>query len=147
MFPEDSFVRFSVEAEDWGKLEFLRFLPPGQELLALIGGTPWEEVICHVSGEVLSMALYGRHMPLVRQLVNYSPEDLVRKLPGKAVLCTELKVCMIATNECKPGPELPECYLAPGATPEQSRIGSLLGKALRDGRYIIVVGEGEFVVP
>ena len=144
MFSETDFVRFSIEVEGWGRLDFLRFIPEWDPL-DVMEGTPWKDVFCRVSGNSLSMALYGRHMTLVREL-GLSPEDWAKRLPLNEVRCSDFQDCMIASESCKPGPGLPECYRAPGKTLEQSRIGSVLGKAIRDGRYVIVVGEGEFVV-
>ena len=120
-----------VDGDAWGALAPLR-------------GTPWEQTITVVSGEMFSHALHGYTMPLIRALRSEPQAQMIR-MKGHACSLTEGRQCVGASDACRPCAKVPECYAAPLTDREASRAASVVALAWSKGYHVVVVTEeGEF---
>lgn len=140
----DYLVPLSIEADGWGKVNFLRALPRDGDpwgVLACLRGTPWEAVVCVVEGEALSHALHGHPWPFLRSL-DVSPQRAFRRLASADTHCLRFldKSCPVRDKaKCLPGDSLPLCYEAPHLEPGPALVAYEVAQALKEGSYILVV--------
>lgn len=117
-------------------------------VLAPLRATSWGAQVPEVSGSVLSHALYGHVTPL-RRVLGVPPVQRAKRLPLLETLCLERQEgrCPMATEDCFPGSSrLPECYVAPTHDEVLRRLGTMVGRAWGEGRYVFVVLGVEHVV-
>lgn len=117
-------------------------------VLAPMRDTSWGKEIPLVLGEELSHALHGHVTPLRRKL-GVPPPVRARRLPLVETACLERQEgrCPMATADCFPGStRLPECYVAPSHDERLRRLGTMVGRAWDEGRYVFVVIGREHVV-
>ena len=142
----DGLLKQTVATSEIGDVLVLRPIPKGDDpwgVLAALKDTPWESYIQVIPGDAFSHALHGYTLPFVRML-GPGPRALEKKLPIEVGRCADFNGCLIAdARHCHPCPDLPDCYEAPleGAT---GRIASQVALAWREGRYVLVIGDGEF---
>jgi hypothetical protein len=139
----DRLLRFSLQEEGWGKVDFLRPLPIKGDIwgdLAFLRGTDWEGAFSVIPTQIFQDALHGDPLRLLR-LLGPPPEVVGRLLSEEAALCklAQEKQCPLRKKICRPGPKKPVCY-----TPTEIEGGSevlmaAIVKALSEGRYLIVV--------
>jgi hypothetical protein len=115
----------------WGPLEPLR-------------GTVWGDLLPVVSGDVMAMAKHGHINPLM-QVLGRPPEAQLRMVPAPSRRCGAFKTCATYREvDCHPGKKMPDCYEAPGLSPEAVAAASLVALAWRDGVYVVIVDGPEF---
>jgi len=146
----DRLRRLTIPTKFWGDLLVLRSLPHGEDVwgdFAILRGTEWEELLPVVPGDKFSHALHGHAKPLL-DVLGPPPHVLHKRLPTKLQWCRlkQAKECNIATEKCLPSLDVPECYEAPVEDIELRMITTLVAQAWGEGRYVIVVGPGEFVI-
>jgi hypothetical protein len=107
--------------------------------LAPLRGTVWGDQIQEVSGEALSHALHGWAVPLMRE-IGVDPQVRGPRIPEERGRCRLHDGCLGVTPQCRPGVAVPDCYEAPGDLP----IATDVVLAWKEGRYVVVVGKGEF---
>jgi hypothetical protein len=116
--------------------------------LAPLRETSWGAEIPLVRGDFLTHALHGHIMPL-RRTLGLPPQERPRRLPLLETICMERQAnrCPMATGDCVPGStRLPECYVAPMMDETLRRLGTMVGRAWDEGRYVFVVVGREHVV-
>jgi hypothetical protein len=98
-----------------------------------------------VSGQVMSVAVHGHTLPLVR-LLGRPPEALMRKVPNEFRVCGNAKGCgSFRVVDCQPCMKMPDCYEPPGLDSEVAvAAGALVALAWRDGIYVVLVEGPEF---
>lgn len=146
----DGLHRFTVRDAVHGKYDLLMAIPREEEpwgVLAPLKGTVWGSLVRQVSGEALATARYGLLTPLAREL-RTSPKHLAQQVPDAVGMCslTVDNACAGATNKCRPGPKLPDCYQPFGTTPEMQTAIYNVAIAWRENRHVIVVIGDEFVI-
>jgi hypothetical protein len=117
-------------------------------VLAPLRATSWGREIPVVRAEHLSHALHGHPTPL-RRTLGIPPTERPRRLPLLETMCMERQAgrCPMGTVDCVPGStRLPECYVAPSEDLTLRRLGTLVGRAWDEGRYVFVVEGEEHVV-
>lgn len=145
---EKGLLRFSIKSKEWGKTKILRPLPQPDEpwgVLACLKETPWGDLISVVSGDSLSHALHGHVTPFMNEL-GREPSASLRLVPTTHRTCSLSKSCITYEAAiCHPCSKLPACYEPPFLeTAEQRSAAHAVVLAWKEGRYVIVVGEGEF---
>lgn len=141
--------RFSLWVSRWEEIKVLRPVPSSTDcwgVLAVLKGTPLEPYVPIVSGESFSHALHGRVEVLVRELGR--PPSVNLHMNQHLYPCQNLnKSCSLADEAvCRPCVAVPACY-APGNLPaEVAPVAGLVITAWAEGRYVVVVGNGEFSV-
>lgn len=141
-------ARYTIDSEEWGRVLLLRPIPKDGDIwgdLSVLRGTPWGDQIYAISGEVLSHALHGHVMPLMRAL-GTPPLVRARRLPPEYQECALIKSCILSGPECKPGSTVPACYTPPVLPPEAQQAASVVALAWKEGRHVVVVEGPEFVV-
>ena len=135
-------ARFNLDSKEWGRVLILRPIPRGDDpwgALAPLKGTPWGDLLPIVSGEVFSYACYGHITPLMNE-IGRPPRGLSRKVPADYRLCTlRHEGCLMASDKCQPGPDLPHCYRPPNLAVEAQRAATVVALAWQEGRYVVVV--------
>lgn len=120
------------DGDPWGDLGALR-------------GTPWGRLIPEVSGEAMSMAVYGYLGPL-RASGLRDPQACIRAIGPEANRCAARAQCVMHDpRRCLPCGKVPDCYQPPGL-PELAALAArdvLL--CWKEGRYVVVVVGAEFV--
>ena len=112
-------------------------------ILAPLRGTRWEQTITVISGEVLSHALHGHTMPLIRAL-KAGPKAQMIKMQDQDCLLKSGQ-CLGASGDCHPCSKVPDCYAAPLEDLEARHAASVVALAWRKGYHVVVVTEeGEF---
>jgi|SaaInlStandDraft_7_1057024.scaffolds.fasta_scaffold119259_2 hypothetical protein len=139
---------FTLNSDEWGEVKLLRPIPHGKDGdrwgdLAVLKGTPWGDLIPTVSGADMSHALHGRITPLMRVIGN-PPVAQLRLVPAQSRRCADYKTCAMSGETCQPHPKMPECYVPPGLSFEAQMAAQTVVLAWKEGRYVVVVGEGEF---
>jgi len=131
----------------WKDVFILRPTPTNGDswgLLAPLRGTPWEQTIAVVSGEVFSHALHGHTMPLIR-LLKAGPEAQMVRMKEQTCSLKREGHCIGATEHCRPCAKMPECYSAPMSDRPAQQAASVVALAWRKGYHVVVVTEkGEF---
>lgn len=142
-------VEFTLTSQDWGPLKILRPVPAGEDLwgvLASIRGTPWGDHLPLVPGEVMSDALYGHVMPLVRSL-GLPPDQQLHRVPQAYRVCSSAKQCIsFKEAACQPCAKLPDCYCPPGIPSEAQEAAVMVAMAWRESRYVVIVDGPEFTL-
>lgn len=132
---------------DQGELKLLVAVPKGGDpwgRLAPLRGTPWEDRIAVVSGEAMSHAMHGWATPLVRE-IGLAPHYRIRKVPEEEGWCwLHDNGCVLASEKCKPGSDVPDCYEGRADDPELRRAISHVVLAWAENRYVLVVEGEEF---
>ena len=139
-------ARYTLPSDEWGEVMVLRPIPNANGPwgdMALLEGTPWGDLITHVSGEAMSHALHGFVTPLMREIGPH-PHRLARRVPAEYRECAIHAGCALSTSECHPGPTLPGCYVPPLLTPEVRQIAAVVAAAWQEGRYVVIVEGPEF---
>jgi hypothetical protein len=120
-----------IEDDKWGPLEPLR-------------GTVWGAMIPIVPGDAVALAKYGHIQPLMKVL-GRPPDGQLRLLPDPFRRCENHTGCAsYRARDCQPCTKMPDCYEAPGMSPEASRAAALVALAWRDGIYVALVDGPEF---
>jgi len=115
-------------------------------VLAPLRGTDWEQTITVIGGDVLSHALHGHTLPLIRAL-KAGPQAQMTKMRAFACTLKEGNRCVGATEHCRPSLKLPDCYNAPLEEPAARHAASVVALAWRKGYHVVVVTEeGEFTL-
>ena len=115
----------------WGVLEPLR-------------GTVWGDALPVVSGEIMSFAMHGHTLPLLRVL-GRPPAAMLKTLPQPFRTCRNSKTCgSFRAEDCHPTQKMPDCYEPPGLEPDAQIVASLVAMAWRDGVYVVLVDGAEF---
>lgn len=139
-------ARYKVDSTEWSEILLLRPIPirgdPWGDM-AVLRGTPWGDLLQTIDGEVLSHALHGYVMPLVRQL-GVPPKVLAKRVPKDYRRCAIASQCITASIDCEPGENLPGCYVPPNMDPGAIRAAALVAQAWAEGRYVIIVTGSEF---
>lgn len=136
-----SLLVFYKREGTWGDLECLR-------------GSSWVSGIEEISGEVLSHALHGHIMPLVRAL-GRAPQVSASRVSEEEGLCSLRKDCLLWDKKfCRPGGKRkkgecgpPGCYEAPvgRSTPtSQKLLLRDLAVAWSEGTHVVIVDGEEF---
>ena len=139
-----------LSAGNWGADVFLLRPTPIKGdpwgALAPLRGTPWEQTITVIGGDVFSHALHGHTLPLIR-LLKAEPKAQMTRMQAHACTMKAANQCVGATEHCRPSPKLPECYNAPLEDPAAKYAASVVALAWRKGYHVIVVTEeGEFTL-
>lgn len=138
---------FRIDDSEWGTILVMRpIVRDGDDpwgVLAPLRGTPWGDQIPIVSGKALSTALHGWGTPLMEEL-GPVPKVLWGQMPQSEGTCVQYldKSCPLANFKCTPGGIFLECYIAPGE-PEVSQMASIVARAWKEGRYVLVVTGAE----
>lgn len=144
----EGFHRFVVSDPAFPPIRLMVALPKNQDawgVLAPLRTTMWGALVPEVSGEAVAHARHGYASPLLKE-IGPSPSDLVKRIPRKAAMCalSTPGTCAGATDKCRPGPKLPDCYEPPGLSGAAQNVAAELAIAWRDGWYVIVVVGAEF---
>lgn len=140
--------RFTIATQNWGDIRVLRPIPKDDDpwgVLAPLRSTGYGRLIPVVDGEAFSHALHGWAEPLKRQL-GRDPAACLRLIPSEHGPCQDLKACIMANPDiCRPVKKAPACYRPSGNLGvEEVGIAALVTLAWAEGRYVVVVGDGEF---
>ena len=142
----DGLIRLTVTTRELGDVLVLRPTPKHGDSwgdLAPLRDTPWESYIQSIPGEIFSHALHGYTLPFI-QMLGPEPRALEKKMPRALGICSDFEGCVIANpKHCHPCSDLPDCYEAPLDGPA-GRIASQVALAWKEGRYVLVIEEGEF---
>lgn len=117
-------------------------------VLAPLRETSWGREIPVVSGEALSHAMHGYVKPLREQL-GVPPLEHARRIPLRHRVCwlKQQGLCAAATQHCLPGSaKLPSCYIGPSEDEGLQLLGTAVGRAWDEGRYVFVVDGPEHVI-
>lgn len=143
---------FDLDTRDFGHLRLARpafgtIATDPWGVLGCLRGTPWGDRIPVISGEVMSHALHGWALPLMRVLGS-PPNGLMRVIPEPFRRCRSFDACVIYRKDvCHPCPKMPDCYTPPGLTSvDQEVAAATVALAWKEGRYVIVVEGEEFVL-
>jgi len=129
--PLETFRDGVATVDYWGDLA------PVSEYPAFAGLIP------EVSGETWSMAQLGYTAPLVH-LLKYEPENCLRIVPKELRSCVLSEHCrMYQKKTCVPGAKVPRCWY-PDVPLEAQEAFNQVVLTWAEGRYVIVVTEGEF---
>jgi len=144
---QDGFKWLKVEDTTHGELKLVVSIPTTEDpwgVMAPLKGTEWEPLIRVISGDSMSHAMHGYSTPLAREL-GLEPRLLARKVPEECAMCDLWdQGCLTAGPNCRPGPDVPDCY---EGRHEDPIIRMLIGQvviAWRDGWYVVVVEGDEF---
>jgi hypothetical protein len=143
--PTESFRRFTVADERLGDVHLLVPFPSAESpwgALEPLQDTEWGAEIPAVSGAALSDALHGWALPLMRQ-IGVPPQIHAKRISEDAGRCALSAGCIGSEPHCRPGPDLPECYEAPGA---HTGLTTAVALAWAEGRYVVVVEGAEFSI-
>lgn len=150
-------LRFTIKTADYGDIPVLRPVPSeerqGDTLLVDYWGVlaPIREeapglakLIPVVNGEVFSHALHGFARPLM-QVLGPPPQALIKMTPLR--VCSLKNECiMYDAKRCNPNKKLPECWVPAGVGEAARLAAATVTLAWAEGRYVVVVGEGEFTL-
>jgi len=145
----DGVTRFVIAASaGWGQpIPVLRPLPRNGDpwgVLAPARETPWGPLVPVIPGETLSHALNGYLKPLLAVL-GAEPRGLLARVPEGFRQCALARECVVfKEKDCHPCPRLPDCYVPPGVPPEARDAVACIALGWKEGRYVLVIGEGEF---
>jgi len=94
---------------------------------------------------MLSDALHGWTKPLV-EFLGRPPHIRAGKVSDAESKCVlaSASTCAMASPKCRPCRDVPDCYEAPGKTPEFREAATRVAMAWKEGRYVIVIEGGEF---
>lgn len=113
--------------------------------LALLRDTAWGALIPEVSGEVMSLAVYGYLDPL-RAAGLRDPRACLRALEPTAQRCARRGTCVMHDpRHCLPCGRVPDCYEPPDLPMEVAMVARDVTLCWREGRYVVVVVGEEFV--
>ena len=112
-------------------------------VMAVLKGTEWAEQIVVVSGADLSHALHGWATPLMRS-IGVKPRVHGKKISHENGWCPQITTCPIASDECRPGRETPDCYEPPALEGDAAFLATTVALAWAEGRFVIVVDGPEF---
>lgn len=139
----EPFRRLLLDDEQHGEIRLLCPFPsPGSPwgVLEPLRDTEWGTQVVTVSGAALSDAMHGWALPLMRQ-IGVKPSVHAKRISEEAGRCALSAKCIGSTPHCRPGPNLPECYEAPGP---YSALASTVALAWAEDRYVVVVEGAEF---
>lgn len=149
-------VEYTLDTAAWGRVQLVRPLPteahPTWGALSPLLGTVYAPFIPTIPGDTLAHALHGHATPLVR-LLGSPPHALLKQVPSAHRTCAQSKGChSYDPKVCHPCPKLPDCYSPPSVqgnpplSDEAQQAATTVLLAWRDGKYVIVVGGGEFAI-
>jgi len=144
--PTEAFRRITLTDGQLGEVRLLVPFPSPESpwgVLEPLRDTEWGAQIPVVSGAVLSDAMHGWALPLMRQ-IGVEPQIHAKRITEGAGRCALADKCVGATPHCRPSPELPDCYEAPG---DHSGLASAVALAWAEGRCVVVVEGAEFSIP
>jgi len=134
----------------YGDLKFTLPVPRAGEpwgVMLPLKETPWAKLIPIVTGDALSHALHGNTKPLM-SVVGRPPRHQGKQLQVHERHCKLLGTCTLHEySRCYVGSgDLPGCYVAPLLGPEAAMLALVVAMAWNEGRYVVVVEGGEFVL-
>lgn len=140
-------LHFTLHSRDWGDILIARSVPQINKewgLLEVLRDTPWGKLLAILPGEILSLAVHGHVMPMMR-LIGPPPEILLKKVPDPYRVCSNLGGCIMGRiQECHPCTTMPDCYCPPGLSDEASLRAAEVALCWREGRYVVVTEGEEF---
>lgn len=140
-------IKLSADNQWNADVFLLRPTPKGDDpwgALAPLRGTEWEGTITVVDGTLLSHALHGHKMPLLRAL-KAQPTAMMRRMAEHTCSLKTGRQCINASKDCHPCEKLPECYNAPMKDEGARYAATVVALAWRKGYHVIVATEeGEF---
>lgn len=134
--------------QGWPEIKILRPTPYQDDpwgSLAPLQGTPWGDLLTIVSGVVMSNALHGYAMPLIKEL-GVLPSMRLRRLQNQ--FCAQRNTCALMSELCHPNIKVPDCYSppAPPLEPEAVLPARTVTLAWKENRYVILVEGEEFSI-
>jgi hypothetical protein len=137
------FRRVKLDTPEWGEVKIMVAIPRDGNpwgVLAPLQDTAWGEQISVVSGEVLSHALHGWVVPLMK-VIGIDPGRRACYIPNDENECALIRECLGARSYCFAASNItPSCYEPIGADP----IAKDVMLAWQDGWYVLVVEGPEF---
>lgn len=137
----------TLDDPEQGELKLLVAVPKDGDPwgpLAPLRGTAWESRVQVVSGEAFSHAMHGWATPLVRE-IGLAPHYRIRKVPPEEGICwLHDNGCLLASEKCRPGSGVPDCYEGQSDDPAVRRAIAHVVLAWSEDRYVLVVKGEEF---
>ena len=146
----EGFRRVDLAATRYGDLKFLVAVPrPGEPwgALAPLRGTTWGSLIPVVSGDAMSHALHGNPQALLAA-AGRPPQHQGKQLPLAERRCEVRTGCLLhRDSHCfVASGKLPECFIAAIPGDHEQMLAAYVALAWDEGRYVVVVEGGEFVL-
>lgn len=149
MWPGYREIKLAADSQWGADVYILRPTPTNGDhwgALAPLRGTVWEACVMDLGGDLLSHALHGHRMPLLRAM-KLTPMAGLRKVAEQQCALKAGRQCLGAGKNCHPCEKLPECYVAPELTGPAGRAASVVALALSKGYHVVAFTEqDEFVL-
>lgn len=135
------FVVTKIPDLTWGEPRIARSVMKSGDpwgALAILKGTPWEDLFPQVPFQVFDQALRGYATPLMR-IIGPPPVSLPKRLPITYTQCRDRKVCINAAPTCTPGKGMPECWGPEGLDGDAAEVASKVTRLWKEGVHVIVL--------